>query len=82
MNIVSFPDIRSKFPVPDFSAEYRSAHDWGYVELAGIVRYMKWEDQLEDQYDLSGDALGWGLNLSSNIKFSKNDVLRLSVRLW
>ena len=38
--------IRSKFPVPDFSAEYRSAHDWGYVELAGIVRYIKWEDQL------------------------------------
>ena len=27
---------------------------------------------------LSGDALGWGLNLSSNLKFSKNDVLRLS----
>ena len=70
--------IRSKFPVPDFSAEYRSAHDWGYVELAGIVRYIKWEDQLDDQYDLSGDALGFGLNLSSNIKFSKNDVLRLS----
>ena len=70
--------IRSKFPVPDFSAEYRSAHDWGYIELAGIVRYIKWEDQLEDQYDLSGDALGYGLNLSSNIKFSKNDVLRLS----
>ena len=34
------------------------------------------------QYDLSGDAIGWGLNLSSNIKLSKNDVLRLSVRLW
>jgi hypothetical protein len=70
--------IKSKFPVPDFSAEYRSAHEWGYVELAGIVRYIKWEDQLDDQYDLSGDALGYGLNLSSNIKFSKNDVLRLS----
>ncbi len=42
------------------------------------MRYIKWEDQLEDQYDLSGDALGFGLNLSSNIKFSKNDVLRLS----
>ena len=36
--------VSSRFPVPDFSAEYRSAHDWGYVEIAGIVRYMKWED--------------------------------------
>jgi len=70
--------VKSKFPAPDFSAEYRSAHDWGYVELAGIVRYIKWEDQLNDQFDLSGDALGWGLNLSSNLKFSKNDVLRLA----
>jgi hypothetical protein len=70
--------IESKFPVPDFSVEYRSAHDWGYVELAGIVRYIKWEDQIDDQFDLSGDALGYGLNLSSNLKFSKNDVLRLS----
>ena len=30
----------------------------------------------EDKYDLSGDAIGWGLNLSSNIKLGKNDVVR------
>jgi hypothetical protein len=75
-------NINSKFPLPDFSAEYRSAHDWGYVELAGIVRYIKWVDNTvyeeNENIDLSGDALGWGLNLSSNLKFSKNDVLRLS----
>jgi hypothetical protein len=28
---------------------------------------------------LSGDATGWGLNLSSNLKPTKNDVARLSV---
>lgn len=71
--------VRAKFPVPDLSAEYRSAHDWGYVELAGIVRYMKWEDLNDDEIDFSGDAIGWGLNLSSNIKITKNDLLRLSV---
>jgi hypothetical protein len=76
---VELQDIRAQFPVPDFSAEYRSAHDWGYVELAGIVRYMKWEDLNDDEIDFSGDAIGWGLNLSSNIKISNNDLLRLSV---
>jgi hypothetical protein len=75
---VEVANIKSKFPVPDISAEYRSSHDWGYLELAGIVRFIKWEDQLDDQYDLSGDAIGYGLNLSSNLKFTKNDVLRLS----
>lgn len=77
--ILQEQNIDAQFPVPDFSAEYRSAHDWGYVELAGIVRYMKWKDQGADSIDLSGDAIGWGLNLSSNIKITQNDIARLSV---
>ena len=76
---IELSGIEARFPVPDLSAEYRSAHDWGYLELAGIVRYMKWEDQLEDQIDLSGDAIGWGLNLSSNLKLGKDNLVRLSV---
>jgi hypothetical protein len=76
---VELEDVRARFPYPDFSAEYRSAHEWGYVELAGIVRYMKWEDLGQEQYDLSGDAIGWGLNLSSNIKLGKDNIVRLSV---
>jgi hypothetical protein len=67
-----------RFPVPDLSAEWRHAGGWGYVELAGIVREIKWDDTIPDAFDLSGDVLGWGLNLSSNIKFS-NSVVRLSV---
>jgi len=74
--------INSQFPLPDFSAEYRSAHDWGYVELAGIVRYIKWVDNTDypenADIDLSDEALGWGLNLSSNLKITTNDVLRLA----
>jgi hypothetical protein len=79
---IELENLEARFPVPDFSAEYRSAHDWGYVELAGIVRYMKWEDQGEievGELDLSGDAIGWGLNLSSNIKLGKDNLVRLSV---
>jgi DcaP outer membrane protein len=77
--ILQEQNLRSQFPVPDLSAEYRSAHDWGYVELAGIVRYMKWEDQGQDSIDLSGDEIGWGLNLSSNLKLGQDNLLRLSV---
>ena len=77
--ILQEQNLRSQFPAPDLSAEYRSAHDWGYVELAGIVRYMKWVDQGEDEIDLSGDAIGWGLNLSSNLKLGKDNLIRLSV---
>lgn len=76
--ILQEQNIRGQFPLPDFSAEYRYGQSWGYVELAGILRYIKWEDQSDNEYDLSDEALGWGLNLSSNLKITKNDVLRLS----
>jgi len=75
---IELQDVRPHFPLPDLSAEYRLARTWGYVELAGIVRRIEWEDQGTDQFDLSGEATGWGLNLSSNLKFGK-DVVRLAV---
>jgi hypothetical protein len=72
-------DINSHFPLPDFSAEYRHAGKFGYIELAGILRYMAWEDMNDDEVDISGSAVGWGLNLSSNINFTKATVGRFQV---
>jgi hypothetical protein len=43
-----------------------------------VVRYMKWDDVMDDEYELSGSATGWGVNLSSNLKVKK-DVLRLEL---
>lgn len=63
--------VYSKFSMPDLSAEYRYAGGFGYVELAGMLRSITWEDQTNDPVrDLSDNVLGWGLNLSSNIKFT------------
>ncbi len=75
---IEIQDVRPRFPVPDLSAEYRRATKWGYVEVAGIVRYIKWEDQGTDAFDLSGDAVGWGINASSNVKVGEGNVFRLS----
>lgn len=75
---IELQNINSRFPYPDLSAEYRLATSWGYVELAGIVRYLKWEDTLQDQFDLTDSDIGWGANLSSNVKLG-NNVLRLQV---
>lgn len=69
-------NVVGRFPWPDFSAEGRYGAGWGYVELAGIIRPLKWDDLLDDQFDLSGDDLGWGVSLSSNLK-AGNAVLRL-----
>ncbi|MBX7041834.1 MAG: porin [Ignavibacteria bacterium] len=74
---IEVKDIKPQFYLPDFSAEYRYGDKFGYVELAGILRSIKWVDTREDTLSLDGSALGWGINLSSNLNITKNDVLRL-----
>ena len=74
---VELQNIRARFPLPDFSGSYKYSQDWGYVRAAGMLRLIKWDDVLDDQFDLSGDATGWGINLSSNLKPTKADVVRL-----
>jgi len=73
---IELGNVKPRFPLPDLSAEYRYGAKWGYVELAGIARKMEWEDQDNLAPDLSGDALGWGLNLSTNIKIGKKVTFR------
>jgi hypothetical protein len=73
---VDLSALKPLFPLPDLSAEYRKAISKGYVEAAGIVRQIKWQDTNPTPTDESGDVVGWGLSLSSNLKFGE-DVLRL-----
>ena len=76
---IELQDIKGRFPLPDLSAEYRRAVKFGYVELAGMLRYISWEDMKDDAYDLSDNTVGWGLNLSSNLNITKSLVGRFQV---
>ena len=49
------------------------------MQVAGIVRRIQWDDlKTDDEFDFSGKATGWGINLSSNIKLQKH-VARLQL---
>ena len=74
---VELQNVRPRFPLPDISGAYKLTQPWGYVRAAGMLRLLKWDDVLDDAFDLSGDATGWGVNLSSNVKAGANDVVRL-----
>ena len=65
---IELENVVPRFPLPDLSAEARYGGAWGYVEVSGIVRYMKWDDLDPTPPRLDGDAVGWGLHLSSNLK--------------
>ena len=74
---IELEGIRARFPLPDFAAAYKYTADWGHVRTAGMLRRINWDDTLDDAFDLSGDATGWGWNVSSNLKAGASDVLRL-----
>ena len=72
--------LTPRFPVPDLSAEYRHTRDRGYVEIAGVLRRIQWDDLTKNEFDLSGGGTGWGFNLSSNLSVgSTGSVIKGSV---
>jgi hypothetical protein len=76
---IELEGVAPRLSAPDLSAEYRRAMSFGYVELAAIARRIEWVDQNDDAFNLSGDAFGWGLNLSTNINVGDKDLIRGSV---
>ena len=74
---VELDGISARFPIPDLSGAYKHSAGWGYARVAGMLRKINWDDTLVDDFNLSGDAWGWGINLSSNLTPTKNDVIRL-----
>jgi len=75
---IELTGIRPKFDLPDLSGHVRFTREWGYFQAAGMIRRIKWVDTLNDAFDLGGHATGAGLNLTSNINFSKNDIGRFA----
>ena len=76
---IEIQNIKGRTPAPDFTGAYAYGKKWGYVRVAGAVRKINWDDMLADKYELSGGTTGWGLNFSSNLKPSANDVIRLQL---
>jgi hypothetical protein len=77
---IELQNVKGRFPLPDLSAEYRLGTPWGYVEAAGMLRYIKVDDLLADTINLNKTLVGGGGSLSSNVNFNaKKDVLRLQV---
>ena len=75
---IELEGVTGRFPLPDLSAHFRKAGGFGHVQIAGIVRQMKWDDTNDDRFDLSGDAVGWGVNVTGNLKLDRH-VARLGV---
>ena len=76
---VELQGIKPRFNLPDLSWQARFMRKWGYLQVAGIFRKIGWVDTNNDQFNLGGTAFGWGVNVTSNLKFSSKDVGRFAV---
>jgi len=75
-NGIEANEVQARFSVPDLSAEYHLGTGFGYIELAGILRQIQWDDLEDNDEDYSGTATGWGLNLSTNINTGEKGTIR------
>jgi len=75
---IELAGIQPRFPMPDFTGEATLGKGWGWFRAAGVVRRVSWDDLDNTGPDLSGDATGWGLNITSGLKI-KRDVIKLAV---
>jgi len=71
-------ELVGRFPLPDLSGHYRMTRSWGHLQIGGILRRIEWDDVGTDPVDSSGQATGWGLNVSSNLKCG-DGTMRLQV---
>jgi hypothetical protein len=77
---VELQGVKPKFGMPDFSWHYRGTRSWGYVQVGGILRKLSWVDNGNNpNMNLSDSAFGWGLSLSSNLKFSHRNTGKFQV---
>ena len=63
-----------KFDLPDFTANARFNRGWGYIQISGLLKRLKWVDTNNDTFNLSGSAVGWGVSVSSSPRFNQNNV--------
>lgn len=74
---VELDSVVGQLQVPDLSAHFKHSGKWGHIQLAGMLRDLRWKDiHTTGGYDISGSTMGWGLHLSTVINLGKKNVFR------
>jgi hypothetical protein len=74
---IELDSVVGRLALPDFSAHYKRSGDWGHIQIAGMLRDIKWKDiHTTGGYDLSDQVLGWGLNFSTVLNLGSSDIFR------
>jgi len=75
-------NVQSRDEYPDLTAQYRSVHDWGHWQVAGILRRVGFETKDTPGNDPSDDLWGGGVNVSTVFHppfFNERDQIKLQL---
>jgi hypothetical protein len=76
---IELANTKPRFNFPDLSGNARIVRNWGYLQGAAMVRKIGWVDTSSNPINLGGSTVGWGINVSSNLKVSKNNLAKLEI---
>ena len=76
-NSIELQNVKPVFRFPNLTAQYRRTADWGYIQIAGLLKSIKWKDADTSAFDLSGKTAGWGFNVGSVINASNKIKFKL-----
>ncbi|HEX7895707.1 MAG TPA: DcaP family trimeric outer membrane transporter, partial [Terriglobales bacterium] len=67
--------VKFRFPFPDVSGHVRYGGKRTYIQVAGIYRYIAWDDNAPTPLtNLTGYTNGWGVHVSSNVGVGPKDT--------
>lgn len=76
---IDLTSIKPQFKWPNLTGHARYAQNWGYIQVGALLAKLAWVDTNPVTHNYSGSAIGWGVNVSSNLYFTKKDTGKFSV---
>lgn len=71
-------NARTRSIIPDFSAMYRFKGDWGFVQIAGLVRDLGYEGNTSTEA-FSGSEFGGGGNIHGHVNTGARNALLFQI---
>jgi hypothetical protein len=63
--------------IPDITAQYRMVQGWGHLQIAGILRKLGLENNINPANIVKRDDTGWGVDVTASIKVGEKDKVLL-----
>ena len=72
-------NIQGTNKLPDLTTQFRSEHDWGHFQFAGVLRKVSFETLGTPGNEPSDHDIGWGVDATGSFKFLAKDKILAGV---